>query len=338
MKFSIIVPVYNVEKYIERAVNSLLKQTYTNYEIFLVNDGSEDRSGEICDKFAQEYECIYSIYQTNQGSGIARQNGINKATGDYVVFLDPDDYMKDNALEEYNNLLKSNPNIELLFNGYNELIKINEGHHDIISHFYDMEGALSRSEFIENFKDISKISIRALWNKVYSLKFLRENDIHFTNQRIGQDALFNYQVYRYVSHIYISKGAYYVYDTTRDGSAVKRYHPDKWQYEYNIAQSFENLINSWGASDELRELSIKEYWYAIYYFILNIGHSDNHCTLLQKRAQLIHVVADDSKIKQIIKELHIGDVKTGSEKLILTLLKAKQYLLAIIFVNAWSNL
>ena len=99
VKFSIITPVYNVEKYLDECIQSVLAQTYTNYELILVNDGSKDSSGEICDRYAQKHSQIKVFHKKNQGLVHTRQFGIARANGDYYLFLDSDDYLSPDALQ-----------------------------------------------------------------------------------------------------------------------------------------------------------------------------------------------------------------------------------------------
>lgn len=101
MFFSIIIPVYNVEKYLRRCVDSVLSQTFTDYEIILVDDGSPDNSGIICDEYNREYTCVQVIHKRNGGLSSARNAGIKAASGEYLLFLDSDDLWNDkNALNE----------------------------------------------------------------------------------------------------------------------------------------------------------------------------------------------------------------------------------------------
>ena len=98
-KISIIVPVYNSETTIERCIVSLISQTYTNIEIILINDGSKDKSGQICDSYSNKDNRIKVYHKTNEGVSIARNLGIKEATGEYVLFVDSDDYLSLNACE-----------------------------------------------------------------------------------------------------------------------------------------------------------------------------------------------------------------------------------------------
>ena len=99
-KLSVIVPVYNVESYINRGINSLLGQSYTNLEIILVDDGSTDNSGVICDEYAKNDERIIVVHKTNEGIVSARQTGISMASGEYSINFDPDDWIESDAYEE----------------------------------------------------------------------------------------------------------------------------------------------------------------------------------------------------------------------------------------------
>lgn len=96
---SVIVPVYNMEDYLGYAMESLVSQTYKDFEVILVDDGSSDRSGELCDLYASEYDWVFAYHKKNGGLSDARNYGVAKAKGDWIVFLDPDDYFEPFALE-----------------------------------------------------------------------------------------------------------------------------------------------------------------------------------------------------------------------------------------------
>ena len=97
---SVIVPVYKVEKFLDRCINSIIQQTFTNLEIILVDDGSPDRSGEICDEWKMKDKRIRVIHKENGGLSDARNKGLDVATGDYVAFIDSDDFVAENYLEK----------------------------------------------------------------------------------------------------------------------------------------------------------------------------------------------------------------------------------------------
>ena len=105
---SIIIPVYNQEKYLTSCLESVEKQTYGNFEVIVVNDGSTDRSGYICDNFAVQDSRIHVIHQKNAGIGVARNVGMKCSTGEYITFIDSDDYIHSDALKNlYNEAVKN---------------------------------------------------------------------------------------------------------------------------------------------------------------------------------------------------------------------------------------
>ena len=105
-KFSIIVPVYNTEKYLKRCLDSISKQSFTDYEVIIINDGSTDNSSNIISKYPYEV-----INQENQGLSMARNNGVKVSSGDYLIFLDSDDYIEKDLLKEINESLFNNPDL-----------------------------------------------------------------------------------------------------------------------------------------------------------------------------------------------------------------------------------
>ena len=105
---SIVVPVYNVEKYLERCVDSIRSQTYTNLEIILVDDGATDSSGQMCDDLAQKDERIKVVHKENQGLGLARNSGLQVATGVFVTFVDSDDWIHETHIANLYNAAKEN--------------------------------------------------------------------------------------------------------------------------------------------------------------------------------------------------------------------------------------
>jgi len=124
---SVIIPVYNVEKYLEECVNSVLVQTYKNIEIILVDDGSTDSSGKICDSYALQNSNVQVIHQLNAGLSDARTAGFKKATGKYVYFLDSDDYIAENALEKLCLIAEADASDIVFFDAHSFLDECDEG-------------------------------------------------------------------------------------------------------------------------------------------------------------------------------------------------------------------
>ena len=117
-KISVIIPVYNVEKWLNKCVDSILAQSYENFEVILVNDGSTDKSGDICDKYLKEDNRVKVFDILNSGQSVARNIGLKEAKGDYILFIDSDDYISDNSIiEKFINILDSN-NYDFIYTSY----------------------------------------------------------------------------------------------------------------------------------------------------------------------------------------------------------------------------
>jgi glycosyltransferase involved in cell wall biosynthesis len=157
---SIIIPIYNVEKYIRRCIDSVLRQTYKNLEIILIDDGSPDRCGKICDNYQLKDSRIHVIHQQNKGVSVARNAGLKRATGDYIFFLDPDDYIEDNAIESVYKLAINN-NADIVMIGhyrveYNGFIHCDSEKWPSLTETKDIQKAILRN-IIPNF----------VWGKLY---------------------------------------------------------------------------------------------------------------------------------------------------------------------------
>ena len=112
---SVIVPVYNAEKFLDKCVNSILEQTYRDYELILIDDGSTDNSGVICDYYSSQFEFVIAIHIPNGGPSLARNEGVKKANGDYITFVDSDDFVSFDYLETlYSTLVENNADISSL--------------------------------------------------------------------------------------------------------------------------------------------------------------------------------------------------------------------------------
>lgn len=124
-KVSVIIPVYNDEKYLKQCVESILTQTYTNLEIILVDDGSTDHTPEICEEYREKYDQIRVLHKKNGGVGSSRNAGLALATGEYVLFVDNDDWLEKHHIEELYKLAKEN-NADIAAGNFNIFMKIRQ--------------------------------------------------------------------------------------------------------------------------------------------------------------------------------------------------------------------
>lgn len=228
--FSLIIPVYNVEAYLEKCLDSILDQTFSLFEVICINDGSDDASGEICSIYQSKDARVKLINQTNQGVSIARNKGIDCVEGEYIVFIDSDDWIDHDFLENlYFHLIDFNPDI--LFHGFYEefLSKRNSVLFDEMAGFYQSPGeAIFLLEKIHRFGYV--------WCKVFKTSIVREFKLCF-NELISfrEDEIFTLDYCLYVSNVLIIKGAKYHYRCGNPGSLVNKVHSyDELQYSANL--------------------------------------------------------------------------------------------------------
>ncbi len=166
---SVIVPVYNTQNYLPKCLESLQKQTYTNFEVILVNDGSTDESGKICDEFAEKDERIKVEHLTNKGVSFARNVGLDLATGEFISFVDSDDTVEKNFLEIlHNNFID---NVDIVICGYNSCNQ--NGRVETVYKAQQDEVLLTRDETIETML-YGKIFAGHCWNKMFRKSVLGE--------------------------------------------------------------------------------------------------------------------------------------------------------------------
>lgn len=204
---SIIVPVYNVEKYLKKCIESIINQTYSNLEIILVDDGTKDNSGMICDEYAQKDNRIKVIHKENGGLSDARNAGMRMATGEYIAFVDGDDYIENDMYEFlYNELKKENADISIC-NRYlayeNGTIK-NIEKHKTRKILNNVEGLIELNSFTS--------FDMAVWDKLYKKEIF--NGIEFPKGK-------NFEDY-YVMHKIIAKASKIVYNSTPKYYYVQR--------------------------------------------------------------------------------------------------------------------
>lgn len=247
--FSLILPVYNVEKYVKRCVNSLLRQEYTDYEIILVDDGSTDSSGSICDKLADKNNNIFAYHKENGGLSDARNYGMDRAKGNYILFIDSDDWVDEKLLISLHNHLNKS-NVDILKFGFQ---KMQEGNYKNTFFSYFNIGVYDRRQIEETILPYTigpkrlfcyeQNICKSVWSHVYSLNFLRENNIRFVSEReiLNEDYLFNLHTLLYAKSLEVTHYILYYYDY-REGSLSKRYITNEFERKLKLHREYKLLL------------------------------------------------------------------------------------------------
>lgn len=228
---SIIIPVYNMEKYLDECIISIVNQTFQNIEIILIDDGSTDASLDICMKWSKSDSRIQVWHQNNRGVSSARNKGIEMAKGEYLLFVDADDYVD----EEYVQSLYEKLDLaDMIICGYS---KVTDHQSPIL---LGKEGLLKREELFFHMVCTNIVHMSS-WNKIYRKTILRENNIKFhENIAIGEDMIFVVEYLQYCNSYYYINRAIYFYRKNEQSATNSTYSSRKFN-EKNIS-SLESIL------------------------------------------------------------------------------------------------
>jgi len=216
-KISIIIPVYNVEKYLDRCLNGVIEQSYKNLEIILVDDGSTDSSGEICDRYAAKDSRIVVIHKENGGISVARNTALDICTGSLVAFVDSDDAISNDYIESLFDAL-NNYSVDISVCGYNK-------QNDICFCSGDSEVEVFENSQIPE-QIYSKKNIGLIpWGKLIKRDLI--GDLRFMIGRINQDDLFSLQIFERAEKIAKINRPLYYYTVNNTGVTYNKYGPRK---------------------------------------------------------------------------------------------------------------
>lgn len=258
-EISVIIPVYNAEKYLQRCIDSIKSQDYSDYEVLLVDDGSTDSSGQICDNNAKLNKKITVIHQKNRGASAARNVGIKRAEGKYIQMLDADDYLDKNTLAKLSSKINLSNADVIIFGIRNIKIRngkiLNESLVSLKDDKYDLR------EFLEMYSDLlPKAIIGASCNKLYRRSLLLEYDIKYNETiRNNEDTYFNYDVLIKCEKIVTVSDVFYNYVDENEQSASKKVIPNLFEVylgTYHKATDF--LINA--DMYQVNEKFLKQYF------------------------------------------------------------------------------
>ncbi len=239
-KVSVVIPIYNQEKYLRECLDSVVNQTLKDIEIICVNDGSTDGSLAILEEYAEKDNRIKIINQENQGAGVARNNGIDIATGEYLMFLDPDDWYDSNACEKAYTQIKQNNNDLVVFN---------------FIEYIEKTGKSSKADWrlapLKNHFNQPKINLRELKNyiscaytvtQIYSLNFIKDNNILFSNNKFAEDVPFYIKAIVSAKDVSIINEPLYFYRIQEKSSSQTFY--DNWNDLLDVRYKCLEFINN----------------------------------------------------------------------------------------------
>lgn len=280
---SIIVPIYNVATFLRTCLDSILAQSYQNYELILVDDGSIDNSGKICDEYQEKDRRIKVFHTSNHGVSHARNYGINKAEGEYLAFIDSDDYIDADYIETYIKYKE----YECVIGGYQTFPTINKTTHK------EMVYDTNDKDLTTLGKSIAKIDGTSCC-KLYHHTIIHEHQIRFNEQmRFSEDTDFCLNYFKFAKTIKTISNNSYHYRVSVGNQAGQKYHLTKEEINHNLSillNDYEELGKKWGVKidhsnfrigvacypiENVYSLQSDEDYYELYYkFYYQAGKED----------------------------------------------------------------
>ena len=267
LKISVIVPIYNVENYIHRCIDSILAQTFTDFELILVDDGSPDNCGKICDEYAKKDSRINVIHKENGGLSSARNAGLDIASGDYIVFVDSDDYVEKELLETGVSILRKNSGVLVSF-GFLTEGENNGKKKEFVGYLpTNVEFKTNKEKALFIINEICDYRIPwSAWSKFYSREIIEKYKLRFADNRMifAEDFYFSLCYFSFVNKIISIKKPMYHY-ITRDNSIMGK------DVKKRNTSRFEKLAESVYCfySDNKDSSYMMKYFPLLYYKIIN---------------------------------------------------------------------
>lgn len=221
-KISIVVAAYNVENYIEKCLESLIAQSIKDIEILVINDGSRDNTVKIANEFTQRDKRVRLISQENGGLSAARNTGVNYASGEFIAFVDGDDYLDKSMYETLYKKI-STDNIDLVVCGFKK-VWLDEDANKLREKEYYFNKDLLNGNILENFLCKHDEPFVVAWNKLYRTDIIKKNGLYFENRAFFEDVGFMPRYLYFCNSVEVVNGALYYY-IQREGSITRSYNP-----------------------------------------------------------------------------------------------------------------
>ncbi|WP_287971006.1 MULTISPECIES: glycosyltransferase family 2 protein [Blautia] len=326
LKLSVIVPVYKVEKYLRRCIDSILEQNYRDIELILVDDGSPDWCPEMCDQYQKKDKRVRVIHQKNSGVAVARNAGMRMATGDYITFVDSDDYIdREMYLSMFEIIEQYQCDVVMCdcvkeFGTHKELYT-----HDIRSGYYN-EKQLKEEYYphllmMENVEYPATISnwLCVFKNKRGGKDFAIEYE---PGIRYSEDLLFGARLLRQADSFYYMKGQAYYHYCMNPESVTHKFVPDKWQDYQKLHRKIEEYFENDKTFDFQHQIDL-----CLLFFLYNaVGDiwREQSLNTHEKRRMVLNILKDN-KVKKMFRRINIFKLPISNKLKVITLLYKYQF-------------
>lgn len=277
VKVSVIMPVYGVEDYVGGAIESIQNQTLQDWELFCVDDGSKDRSGEVCDAYAAEDDRIKVIHKENGGAPSARNVAIDQAEGEYLYFCDADDWAEPTMLEDMVRIADENRS-QLVVAGFYIDTYYSDTEKFTQEQCVPSKVFASQRDFREHAHELfDQNLLYTPWNKLFLADYIKKNQLYFP-QTFWDDFPFNLSVVRDIERVAVTEQKYYHFIRKREESETARYRDDMYEKREEEDSWMKELYQYWGLmTPEVREFLDRRYIERLIGCVENL--TNKNCTL-----------------------------------------------------------
>lgn len=242
---SVIMPVYNAEEYIEQSILSIMNQNYPSIELLIINDGSTDKTGDICSRLVETDERIRYFSQDNAGPSAARNYGLRECAGDYITFIDADDRFEPDAVNE---MVKASQDVDYVVAGYSNDLSSSGGYESSAVMPGKYAGEYLKEAFLTHYSELFEADlIHYIWHKLYRKEYAK--DLRFDeSMKIGEDLLFNLEYLNQIRRVRVIDQIVTRHIKDNAQSLTKTFQPGLLDYRiriYNKSKQFLMDNNSW---------------------------------------------------------------------------------------------
>mgnify|MGYP002624990540 CR=1 FL=1 len=302
--FSIVIPIYNVSRFVDSGLKFILDQIYEDYEILLIDDGSTDDSKDKCDYVERLHSNIHCYHQDNKGSGPARNLGIEKAKGKYICFFDIDDKIDDDFLSRCYKLLVDNCEPDVLMFSYDSYdVKYKSLTSVVFSELKCQSNQDIRENYVEHLSGIENVN-GFVWNKIYKRQFLLDNSLSFPALLIQQDEVFNLHVYRKARSLVVSPEILYHYFVYDKGNTRSRYIENRLKIYQTVKDEFLSLYDYWKLEDKRMLAYVYNRYFNSIIGTLNFNnnHKDSPLCKVERDKELKSII-NDAETQECLEKL-----------------------------------
>lgn len=273
---SVVVPVYNAEKMLKYCIDSILNQCYNNVELLLINDGSTDNSGALCDEYAQKDGRVKAVHQANAGVSAARNKGIELSSGEYICFVDSDDYIDREYFSQLLKLKEQAPQCDNIWCGFYTTSSYT-GKDILEQAVLEPDISVSHTDR-QHIMDLHKRRLDCgPYCKLYSAAVIKANGIRFPKgYSLGEDLIFNLE---YLDHtdgrILILNKPLYFYVTDSQGSLTKKFHEDLFEKYKCLHAAMLEYLSRWNCDSKQLESFYESCFYIYDYVLRNTFKKDS---------------------------------------------------------------